>query len=722
MKNRMPTIIAVGLVCCMATSVVFAQTKKKSSKVVPKKPTTAAAAPQVTPTKEVLSLDSAPAPLPTKNFEFPEFEEFELTNGLHVYVVPNNEVPTVTISMVVRAGDAYDPKGKEGVAVLMADMLNKGTKSRTAQQLAEALDGVGASLSASVVGESISITANALKKHAPLVFDILGEQLTKPAFDEAELSKLKQQAIASIAYDRSRPSEVAQALSRKVIYGMDNPLARKRSELSVQAISVQDIEAYFSTWIRPNNASIAIIGDVTTKEAKEYINKYLQAWEKKATPDVAIPELRSEPAGVYFVARKGAVQSMVIACAAAPAVKAPDFYATSVMSSFIGSGFGSLLNATLRETYSYTYSPFGFCTRGKRYNRIAVGAEVRTSVTDSAINVILREIKKLASEGPQEDQFARRIALEAGQFRMSLERPSNVANVLQNSWLNDQPVSVATSYATEVENLASVDIQDAASRYLDMFKLRLVVVGSPEVKERLQQFGKVYEFNASLVPVAADQLEVVSFSVSEVLAKYESALGGKQAISALKTMISKGSVELSMQGQVYKGTITRSTMAPQSEKMELVFPQFSQAQWIHNGKVMQSFNNSPAMPASPEETPKLLADAMVFPALGITSSGYTTKVVGKQTGHIIVEATTPWMSTDRYYFHADNGLLHYTEKEQPGPSGPITVVEKFEQYSQVAGVQMPTVIKQQSSVMQATFTLTHNANATLTDADFVPKH
>ena len=147
--------------------------------------------------------------------------------------------------------------------------------------------------------------------------------------------------------------------------------------------------------------------------------------------------MATEPSGVYFVPRKGAVQSMVIVCAAGPAVREQDYAATQVMTSYVGSGFGSLLFNTLRETYSYTYSPFSLLTRGRRYNRIAAGAEVRSAVTDSAITVIYGEIRKLASEGPEDQMLARRIATEVGQYQLAFERASTVAGVLQNAWLND---------------------------------------------------------------------------------------------------------------------------------------------------------------------------------------------------------------------------------------------------------------------------------------------
>lgn len=720
MKNTLNTIVILFCLLLVGITTVHAQPKAKKKTTKTGKSATAQQKTQNAPAPEKLSLDTPPAALPASDFEFPAYEEFTLPNGLHVYVIQNSEQPTITLSLMFKGGDAYDPAGKEGTAAMAGDMLNKGTKNHSAKEIAEKLDGVGAGLSVNVAGESMTITGSALKKHATLLFTILGEQLTAPLFDEEELGKLKQQFTASIAYEKSRPNEIAQALSRKVVYGFDNPLARKRVEASVQAITRKDVVDFHNTWVRPNNASIAIVGDVTVQEAKALISKHFKGWEKGVLPEITMPELKTEPAGVYFIPRKGAVQSMVIACAAAPAVKDPDFYAASVAASFIGSGFGSLLNATLRETYSYTYSPFGFCTRGKRYNRIAVGAEVRTSVTDSAINVILHEIKKLGSEGPNEDQFGRRVALEAGQFRTALERSTTVAAILQNAWMNEQALNVATSYATQIEQLASTDIQDATNKYLNMFKLRLVVVGSPEIKSKLEEFGPVYEYTTDLVPAKEQQFEKSDLSVEQIIEAYKNALGGQSAIAGLTTLTSTGKASLTMQGQKLEGVMERKVRMPNSEYQFLDFKMFQQSQWVDGSNAWVSMNNAPAAPATSDEKMRMLAEARLFPALSLVEDKYKLEVLGKKSGQYVVAAVAPWGRTERYYFDATSKLLVKIEKDETTPQGIISTIEKYENYSPVQGVQVPSLVKIQNSIYSISIEQKHVANTPIEDSTFKP--
>lgn len=667
---------------------------------------------------DTLDIRKKPAPLPSTEFAFPKYEEFTLPNGLHVYVVENHDVPSVTFSLAIKGGDAYDPIGKEGTAAVMGDMMQKGTKNRTAAQTADALDGVGASISMQTFGESSTISGSALKKHAALLFTILGEQLTEPTFDETEFEKLKKQYLASVASQRSDAGALAQALSRKVIYGMNNPLARRQTEASIKAIERQDIVTFFEKWIRPNNASIAVVGDVNAKEVKDWLNKYLKSWKKGELPQVNMPDIATEKAGVYFVPRKGSVQSSIIVCAPAPSVKDPSWLALDLTTSYFGSGFGSILFETLRETYSYTYSPFSLLTRGGRYNRVAAGSEVRSSVTDSALRVILNELRKLGAEGPDEQKLARRKAFEIGQYRLSFERASNVAAYLQNSWVTGAPLDMLKNYIANFEALEYGDVLDATRQYLDMFKLRIVVVGSPDVRSKLEQFGPIYEYTLDLQPAAAESYEDVGMNVSEIVEAHKKALGGAAAIDAIKSVAMTGSATMTMQGRDMKGTISRKMMVPNKDRSDVDLQMIKQSQWTDGTNAWVSMGGGPASPVPSEELPTMINDARIFPAFGLVAQGTQAKVLGKKGGTIFVENKTSFGRAERYAFDATTMLLQYVERDEQTPQGMITNVEKFSDYMAVGGVQFPKTIVNQNSIYSMAYSLTIVVNEGVNESDF----
>lgn len=720
-------IITALLLASVVSGVSQAQPKKSTSK---KKGTkkTESLLPTATPTSaeapssiDKPNLDEKPKALQGTAFAFPQFAEHVMSNGLKVYVIENHEQPMVTLQIVLRGGEAYDPPGKEGTAAIAGDMLSKGTKKHTALQLAQMLDGVGAGISVSSTGESMTISVSTLTRHLSMVLGVLSEELREPIFDEQELAKLKQQYIASVTSRKSRPLEIAQALSRKVIYGMDNPLARRSSEKSIKAITREDVVEFYKNYIRPNSGALAIVGDVTPKEATDLLNKHLAGWEKGTRPEVTMPDIKTEPAGVYFVPRKGSVQSTVIVCAAGPAVRENDFDATSIMASHIGSGFGSLLFNTLRETYSYTYSPFSLLTRGRRYNRIAAGAEVRTSVTDSAITVILREIRKLAGEGPDEDALARRIALEAGQYRIAFERSSTVASILLNSWLNDVPIEEAKNYTNRIEALGSGDIQTAATKYLGLFDLRLVVVGNPSVKEKLEQFGSIKEYTLDLEPVKESPFETVAMSIDDLIAKYKAAVGGQSAIDSTRTISSTGTVRLTMQGKEYEGTYKRIQMAPDKEYYTLDLGIMQQAQWVNGSNVWSSMMNGPAAAAPDNEAKQIALEARMFPFASLVADAYTTKILGKRDGVIVIEATNPLGGQERYFIDGTTYFVVRHEKDEQTPMGVVTTVEKFSDFGDVGGgLRLPRKQSVQNTVFSMELILTHTINEPVDSSTFTP--
>lgn len=717
-------LIALSFVMVLSFDAGAQTSKKKSTKKGKKSATTQAPSSiDETPKSEKLDppdLNVRPNALPGTAFQFPDYKEFTLSNGLHVYLIENHEQPTLTFSLAVRGGDAYDPAGKEGTAAIAGDMLGKGTKNRTAQKIADALDGVGASISVSTAGESMNINASFLKRHTNTVLSIMSEQLREPTFDEQELAKLKQQYQASVQSRRSRPMEIASALSRKVIYGMDNPLARRTSKETIEAVTREDVVAFHSNYIRPNSSSIAIVGDITEKEARDLLKKYFTSWEKGTRPEVDFPKMTTEPAGVYFVPRKGSVQSTIVVSAVGPAVSSPDYDATDVMVSYVGGGFGSMLFNTLRETYSYTYSPFSTLTRGRRYNRIALGSEVRTAVTDSAIMVIYRELRKLAGEGPEEEALRRRIATEVGQYQIAFERAGTVAAVLQNAWMNDVSIDHVINYTSRIQALGEGDIQEAASRYLNMFNLRLIVVGSPDVRSKLEQFGPIKDFTLDLEPAVAAALEPVNMSAQQLVDKYVEALGGRAAVDAITNVVVKGTVEMKMQGRDMNGTFERTVAVPNKEMLVLDLGMMKQAQWINGSSAWVSMMNGPAGEQSKDESAKLILEARIFPFATIITDGYTVTVKGKRDGMILVETTSPFGRSDRYYIDEATMLVSRLEKDEQTQQGLLTTTEKYEEFTTVSGVKMPSITRVQNSIYSMTMRATYTVNAPITDAHFTP--
>src|SRR5207248_6035797 len=219
---------------------------------------------------------------------FPPFKEATLPNGLQLVVVERHEQPVISVSLAFRAGEIYDPAGKEGLAELTAELLSKGTATRTADQIAATIEGVGGSLSASTGPDFLTISADALSDQAGLVFDLLGDVTLHSTFPDGELELARTRALSALALQLSQPSTVAQRFFGSEVYGR-NPYGRNATRESYQGVTPDDVVQFARVRLRPGGALLVVDGDVTEEQVRELANKVFAGWQGAAPASPAQP-------------------------------------------------------------------------------------------------------------------------------------------------------------------------------------------------------------------------------------------------------------------------------------------------------------------------------------------------------------------------------------------------------------------------------------------------
>jgi len=718
--NRIRTIILVVL----AVTVSQAQPKQGQSKKSDK-------APLIPVPEQVLSTPALEQPQafdprrrptiePLREYEFPRYEEATLKNGLKIYVIEDHRQPTIAFRLQVRAGETFDG-AKPGLSSLMADLLTKGTRRRTALDIATALDSIGAELSASSGGELLTITASGLKKHMPLLLAIFSDVVINPAFPKEELDKFLPQVIASIKQEKSRPTQLAMALSRIVLYGPDHPSAQRRTEESVRSITPDDIRTFYNTYVRPNNgASLAIIGDVTLKEIVSQIEAAFRRWEPSPVDIKPLPQPKPLPRGVYVVERPGSVQSTIVLCGLAPGRKDPDYEKLDLAVELLGNGFSGRLFKTLRETYSFTYTPYAFVTQGKYFNRFVAGADVRTAVTDSAILVLRREVEKVANEPATEEEFAVIKQNLLGNYQMNFEQPWFVASLLQNANYLELPPEYFKAYPKRLVAYSPYDALAAAERYLQPRNWWLVVVGKPGIAKELERYGDVYRYDLDLKQVGSAEPESVSMSVEELLRRYTKAMGGDAALAAVQSIVKNSTVTLSAGGQQFNGTLTVKQKAPNKLYQRLSLPVIQQEEWIDGAEAWIKHGPEGAKPM-PEELARNAKDrAVLFFVTKLPSLGYQCSIIGKRNGMIILRAIKDGKES-RFYFDEGTFLLRRTDYQQGPEDGGVTLSEFYEDYAPHNGIMLPQKERLESPMFSIASTNTYEINVPISDDEFRPK-
>ncbi|MEM9161264.1 MAG: pitrilysin family protein, partial [Verrucomicrobiota bacterium] len=286
---------------------------------------------------EPLDRSKRPESGPAPTAAFPDYETVTLSNGLTLYIIASERQPTVTYRLMFRSGGLFDGN-KPGLSELMANMLDRGVEGKSAFELASEIDFIGAGVSAESSSDFTAVTVSGLSKYSSELQAILKEVVLTPTFPQEELDKLKQLTLSNLASAKKAPSDLAGKLRRKLVYG-EGAYGMYQTEESVAAVTRDDLIAYHKAHFKPNNASLAIVGDVEPKKVSKEIEALFADWEKgdlEPLPDYEFPKV--EGVTVHIVDRPESVQSVILVAQQSFARNHPDLRQMRVVMSVLGGG------------------------------------------------------------------------------------------------------------------------------------------------------------------------------------------------------------------------------------------------------------------------------------------------------------------------------------------------------------------------------------------------
>lgn len=457
--------------------------------------------PPPTPTPAVVAKGRAPVSSAIIKIKQPKPSEVTLANGLRVMVLEDRRAPQVTMQLIIRgAGGYYDPAGRHGLAMFTAANLREGTTTRTAPQIAEAIERMAAALTAgsSLASEDAVISASALTEHVDPVLDLMADILLNPTFPDKELDLYKTQMRAQLTQQRTQPGFLARERYSQLMMG-DHPDSRVAPSLeAVEKATREEIAAFHKSHYAPDYAIMAIAGDISMADAKKKIEARLSGWKKAGVP---LPQV-SDPAplkapGIQMVARPNSVQTTLLVGAQTIRYTDPDFFSLEVMNKVIGGGPTGRLFRHLREDKGYTYGA-GSNLQNSRYRATwTASTDVRSEVTEPALKDLLDEVRQLR-ETPVPDQEladAKRSLIAA--FALTLESPQAL---LANALTIHRYGLTADYWERYIDRIAATtaaDVQKMANKYLAPNQIQIVAVGSAEkIGPVLSKLGTVESFDA----------------------------------------------------------------------------------------------------------------------------------------------------------------------------------------------------------------------------------
>ena len=432
-----------------------------------------------------------PRPLPARDVAFPSFEERTLANGSHLLVVTQDEVPYVTVRAVLRGGSAMDPVDRAGLAAFAAQLLTKGTPSRTADSIAEVIDFVGGSLDASAAADWVNVTLAVLEPDLSTGLELLADVVMNPVFPEDELELVRTRALSGLQASLARPSVLASRTFTRAVYG-GHGYGKLETEETLRAINRQSLEEFHDRWFRPVNTAFVVAGSVTADEVAPGLEAAFRGWEPGAVPEVTYGTPPAPRREVVLVHRPGSVQAVVRLGHLLGSGAHPDWTTLSVANQLLGGGVSSRLFQVLREERGWTYGAYSAGTRRRDLGVWQATVEARNEVVADVIGELFTQIERLRAELVPTEELDVTRSFVIGSFPLRIETPQQIARQVAGNRLLGLPDDALETYRDRVAALDAADIIRVATDHLLPERMVLVVVGDAvELESDLQRFGLV---------------------------------------------------------------------------------------------------------------------------------------------------------------------------------------------------------------------------------------
>ena len=665
-----------------------------------------------------------------------------LANGLVVHVFEDHDLPAVYYRMLVKTGASNEAAEKSGLASLTAEVMRKGTKTLSSQELAEKVDFLGADLEASADRDYSTLVAQSRTQDKDVILGLMADMVLHPAFSQDEVDRAKSQAQAAIRQSRDDPGTVADEHLASLIHG-SHPYARPVSgdEHSVGGLTRQDLVDFHATYWRPNNAVLAIAGDVNAEETFAAIEKAFGGWEKKdvpGRPTTASPDLKGNR--VRLLDKPDLTQSQVRIGYVGLPRSTSDYYAIQLMNYVLGGGgFASRLTAEVRSKMGLTYDISTSFTYGIDPGSFVIETFTKNATVKQAIDATFDVLKRYRDQGPTADELTKAKSFYLGAFPFLFQSPGDVAR----QWLVAEFYGLGDDYFDKYRDrlraVTADDVKRVAQKYLRTEPVALVVAGRADsVGAQLTSFGPVEKLDFTARSGAVPEVAPAAPSMSApdtkesraqaqaIVAKAVKAHGGLAALSAIKEWHTKGTLWLNVGSTNLDGQYSETVKLPSRRRMEMAVMGQNMVQVLDGDSAWASASGR-LMPVSQDQieamrqgtyaNPVRLLTTLSDPKAEIRYAG-TDTAFGKTAD--VIEWNRPGGRPARVYIDAATGLLVLIEQPELSPlgSGWVPVRRVYGDYRTAGKVKFPYTVtvyaNGEKAVQQTLAEVQWNAGAPVT--------
>jgi predicted Zn-dependent peptidase len=422
-----------------------------------------------------------PKPGQPPSLKLPPIQKQTLANGLPVWLVELHEVPVAQVNLLIKSGSTADPAGKFGLASFTAAMLDEGAGSRSALELADAIEFLGAAIATSSSFDGSTVRLQSPVSRLDEALELFADVALRPTLPPTELERLRKEFLTSFAQARDEPGEIANTAFPRVLYGPPHRYGTLAigTPVTVRSFGVEDLKQFHATQFRPDNAVLIVVGDVTLAGIVPALQKAFGEWKtppaplpRPAVPDPPRPSQRR----VYLVDKPDAAQSEIRIGGVGVPRSTPDFFPILVMNTILGGSFTSRLNQNLREKHGYSYGASSGFSMRLGPGPFAAGAAVQTDKTADALKEFFNELEGMLEPIPPDDVQKAKSYL-ALSFPAEFETTRGIAGALTEMALYGLADDYLSTYVPKLESVTAAEVERVAKRYIQPDRFAVVIVG-----------------------------------------------------------------------------------------------------------------------------------------------------------------------------------------------------------------------------------------------------
>lgn len=466
--------------------------------------------PEYTVEKTTVDRSKLPELGAPKSSQFPALERAKLSNGLNIVLAKRVGVPTIVMNLMMDAGYKTDYMSSPGTASLAMNLMDEGTKNLNSLEISEKLQLLGADLYTFSSQDNSNVYLNTLKPSLDASIDLFADVVLNPSFSQKEFDRLKNEQINSIKKEKSQPFSMALRVMNKYFYGDDHPYSNPYTgsgyEKTVEKLTRDDVLKFYNTWVKPNNATLVVTGDVEMKELKSKLEKSLGKWKSAETPSITFnkPKINSKNT-LYLIDRPESQQSIIIAGHLTEKYGDVSEIALEQMVSILGGNFTSRINMNLREDKHWAYGAGGFVMGAKEERPFIVYAPVQTDKSAESITELRKEVSEFVGTRPATQEELDKVKTNQilklpGQWETNASVNSSLVNLVRYGLPDDY----YQHYDGNVRNLSLEDVRDVSKKVVRPDAVNWFVVGDrAKIVDKLDGLGftEIIEIDADGNPI-----------------------------------------------------------------------------------------------------------------------------------------------------------------------------------------------------------------------------